>query len=58
MSVKQNRLSGRHRKWFAASDAEWKCLVLHEAPTDTSCEEETSPVAGDEPCRVQRADFP
>ena len=34
----------------AVSNAEWACTVIHEAPLDKSCENETNPVAGVAPC--------
>ncbi|MEJ6391964.1 PEBP family protein [Gymnodinialimonas sp. 2305UL16-5] len=35
------------------SDADWRCLVIHTAPTDTSCEDEASPIAGEGACRFE-----
>ncbi len=32
------------------SSTEWKCLVIHEAPLDKSCEDSTNPVAGEGVC--------
>lgn len=34
----------------AVSNADWACLVVHEAPLDKSCEGEANPVAGTSPC--------
>ncbi len=34
----------------AVSDDQMKCLVIHEAPLDKSCESESDPVAGSAPC--------
>lgn len=34
----------------AVTDADWACLVIHEAPLDKSCESESNPVAGTAPC--------
>ena len=34
----------------AASDASWRCLVVHTAPLDTACEGEANPIAGQGPC--------
>ena len=34
----------------AVSNAEWACTVIHEAPLDKSCENESNPVAGTAPC--------
>ncbi|HSH01972.1 MAG TPA: PEBP family protein [Anaerolineae bacterium] len=34
----------------AVSDGSWRCLVIHEAPLDKSCEGESAPVAGEGAC--------
>lgn len=34
----------------AVSNADWACTVIHEAPLDKSCEDESNPVAGTAPC--------
>ena len=34
----------------AVSNADWACTVIHEAPLDKSCENESNPVAGIAPC--------
>ena len=34
----------------AVTDADMACLVVHEAPLDKSCENESNPVAGTAPC--------
>lgn len=34
----------------AVSNADWACTVIHEAPLDKSCENESNPVAGTAPC--------
>lgn len=34
----------------AVTNADWACLVVHEAPLDKSCEAEANPVAGSGPC--------
>ncbi|MEO1748383.1 MAG: PEBP family protein [Pseudomonadota bacterium] len=34
----------------AATNSDWKCLVIHQAPTDKSCERERNPVAGQGAC--------
>ena len=34
----------------AVSNADWACMVIHEAPLDKSCEGESNPVAGTAPC--------
>ena len=41
-----------------ASNAEWKCLVIHEAPLDKTCESEANPAAGEGPCGFVRTDEP
>ena len=37
-------------KTVAVSNADWQCLVIHTAPFDTSCEDESNPVAGEGAC--------
>lgn len=37
-------------KVVAVSNADWACTVIHEAPLDKSCENESNPVAGTAPC--------
>ena len=34
----------------AVTSADWACTVIHEAPLDKACENESSPVAGTAPC--------
>ena len=34
----------------AVSDGAWRCLVIHTAPLDRSCERESNPVAGEGSC--------
>lgn len=34
----------------AVSNSDWACTVIHEAPLDKSCENESNPVAGTAPC--------
>ncbi len=43
---------------LAASNSQWKCLVIHEAPTDPACEEEAQPVPGSGPCGFRRVEEP
>ncbi len=42
----------------AASNAQWRCLVIHSAPLDKSCAREASPVAGEGPCTFQVREEP
>jgi len=35
---------------IAVTNADWVCTVIHEAPLDKACENETNPVAGTMPC--------
>ena len=35
---------------IAVTNADWRCLVIHEAPLDRSCADEAEPVAGVGPC--------
>ncbi|MEM7130543.1 MAG: PEBP family protein [Chloroflexota bacterium] len=34
----------------AVTNADWACTVIHDAPLDKSCEDESNPVAGTAPC--------
>lgn len=40
------------------SSADWQCLVVHHAPVDVSCAEETSPVAGEGACAFETTETP
>ena len=42
----------------AVSNADWQCLVIHTAPLDKSCEDETDPVAGEGVCAFDILDEP
>lgn len=43
---------------IVVSNASWKCLVIHEAPLDKSCEKESNPVAGQGPCAFKSIEEP
>ncbi len=43
---------------IAITNNSWRCLVVHQAPIDKSCESSTNPVAGDGPCGFERRDPP
>ena len=43
---------------IAVSNADWRCLVVHEAPLDRSCAAARSPVAGVEPCAFRATPEP
>ncbi|MDM8521241.1 dockerin type I domain-containing protein [Anaerolineales bacterium HSG6] len=43
---------------IAVSNSDWKCTVIHEAPLDKSCANETNPVAGVAPCDFISLDEP
>ena len=45
-------------KVIAVSDENFKCIVIHEAPLDKSCEKESSPVAGTKPCEFKSSPEP
>ncbi len=45
-------------KVIAVTNANWKCLVIHEAPLDKSCAKESSPTAGKAPCEFKKTDEP
>lgn len=40
------------------SSPEWKCLVIHEAPLDKSCESSSNPIAGEGACTFRSEDEP
>lgn len=40
------------------SDSDWKCLVIHEAPLDKSCESSDNPVAGEGACGFSAQEEP
>ena len=42
----------------AVTDATWACTVIHEAPLDKSCENETNPTAGAAPCDFNSQEEP
>lgn len=42
----------------AVSNAGWQCLVIHTAPLDKSCEDESNPVAGQGACTFEAMDEP
>lgn len=43
---------------FAVTDADWKCMVIHQAPLDKSCADESNPVANQGPCGFIAVDEP
>lgn len=42
----------------AVSDAAWRCLAIHTAPMDKSCEREADPVAGEGACTFEAVEEP
>ena len=42
----------------AVSDETWRCLVIHTAPLDKSCEREVNPIAGRDACTFEAFDEP
>jgi len=42
----------------AVSNSDWQCLVIHTAPLDKSCEDESNPVAGKGACAFEAMDEP
>ncbi|MEB8386899.1 PEBP family protein [Rhodobacteraceae bacterium KMM 6894] len=42
----------------AVSDSGWQCLVVHKAPLDTACAEESDPVAGEGACSFEITEKP
>ena len=45
-------------KVITVSDENFKCIVIHEAPLDKSCEKESSPIAGTKPCEFKSSPEP
>ena len=43
---------------IAVTNSNWKCMVIHEAPLDKSCEKSSNPVAGEMPCGFTSLDEP
>lgn len=46
------------RQVIATSNGDWKCIVVHDAPLDKSCESESDPIAGTVPCGFTSNDEP
>lgn len=42
----------------AVTDANWKCMVTHNAPSDKSCAKESNPVAGEGACDFEVTEEP
>ncbi|MFN9601911.1 MAG: PEBP family protein [Planctomycetota bacterium] len=49
---------GSTGKLLSATDAKWKCMVLHHGPVEEACASLESPVAGQGPCSFNTADEP
>lgn len=45
-------------KTAVVSDANWQCLVIHTAPLDKACENESDPVAGEGVCAFETSAEP
>ncbi len=43
---------------IGSSNTDWKCLVIHEAPLDKSCESSVNPIAGEGVCSFRAEDEP
>lgn len=43
---------------IAATDSNWRCMVLHRGPTDEECADLESPVAGEGPCAFESVEAP
>lgn len=43
---------------IAVSDADWRCLVIHEAPLDKACADEADPRPGEGPCGFEKSGEP
>jgi hypothetical protein len=42
----------------AVTDSEWQCLVIHKAPLDPACADESDPVAGEGACAFEITEEP
>ena len=42
----------------AASSSDWRCLVIHQAPLDKACADESDPTAGIAPCTFSASEEP
>ena len=49
---------GATGRLLAATNSEWKCLVLHHGPVDEACASEESPVAGVGRCAFKTTEEP
>lgn len=45
-------------KVIAVTNADWKCMVVHSAPLDKSCERSSNPVAGQGTCKFDKTAEP
>jgi hypothetical protein len=45
-------------KLIAATDSNWACVVIHEAPLDKACEKSSNPIAGEMPCGFTSTEEP
>jgi len=52
------QVSDGNNKLVAVTDATWRCLVVHEAPLDKSCEKASEPVAGEGSCGFIETPYP
>lgn len=43
---------------IAVTDASWVCMVIHQAPLDKACEDESNPIAGEMPCGFNAMEEP
>lgn len=43
---------------LGVTNADWRCIVVHHAPVDKTCESEASPVAGEGVCDFEISDTP
>lgn len=43
---------------IVVSNDQWQCSVIHNAPLDKSCENETNPIAGEGACGFEKTDEP
>ena len=45
-------------KLLAATNSQWKCMVLHHGPIDEACASQSNPIAGEGDCGFESTDEP
>lgn len=52
------QIKDENGKTVVVTNADWKCMVTHQAPVDKSCANENNPVAGEGACDFETTDVP